>query len=141
MKLVITEKPSVAMSIAKVIGAGERRDGWMEGGGYLVSWCVGHLVELSPPESYDERYGKWRYEDLPILPQDWRYQMSASTRKQFTILKKLMERQDVTSLVCATVARRQWRLFGNDRSGAESRTRGRADLPPGLPRERLPQAV
>ena len=111
MKLVITEKPSVAMSIAKVIGAEERRDGWMEGGGYLVSWCVGHLVELSPPESYDERYGKWRYEDLPILPQDWRYQVSASTRKQFTVLKKLMERQDVTSLVCATDAGREGELI------------------------------
>ena len=71
MKLVLAEKPSVAMSLSKVIGANQRGDGYMEGNGYLVSWCVGHLVELSQPEAYDEKYAKWRYDDLPILPEHW----------------------------------------------------------------------
>ena len=66
MKLVLAEKPSVAMSLSKVIGADQRGDGYMEGNGYLVSWCVGHLVELSQPEAYDEKYAKWKYDDLPI---------------------------------------------------------------------------
>ena len=94
MKLVLAEKPSVAMSLSKVIGANQRGDGYMEGNGYLVSWCVGHLVELSQPEAYDEKYAKWRYDDLPILPEHWQYQVSASTKKQFGILKKLMQRKD-----------------------------------------------
>lgn len=102
MKLVLAEKPSVAMSLSKVIGANQRGDGYMEGNGYLVSWCVGHLVELAPLESYNEKYEKWRYEDLPILPSEWNYQIAEATRKQFGILKKLMEREDVTGLVEAT---------------------------------------
>ena len=104
MKLVLAEKPSVAISLSKVIGADQRGDGYMEGNGYLVSWCVGHLVELSQPEAYDEKYAKWRYDDLPILPEHWQYQVSASTKKQFGILKKLMQRKDVESLICATDA-------------------------------------
>ena len=111
MKLVIAEKPSVAQSIAKVIGAEKREDGYLEGNGYLVSWCVGHLVELAAPETYDERYEKWRYEDLPILPKDWNYQVADATRKQFGILKKLMERDDVTGLVEATDAGREGELI------------------------------
>ena len=111
MKLVIAEKPSVAQSIAKVIGAEKREDGYLEGNGYLVSWCVGHLVELAAPESYDERYEKWRYEDLPILPKEWNYQVADATRKQFGILKKLMERDDVTGLVEATDAGREGELI------------------------------
>ena len=91
MKLVLAEKPSVAMSLSKVIGANQRRDGYMEGNGYLVSCCVGHLVELSQPEAYDEKYAKWRYDDLPILPEHWQYQVSDGTKKQFGILKKLMQ--------------------------------------------------
>jgi DNA topoisomerase IA len=77
-RLVITEKPSVASAIAKVIGAKERKDGYFQGGGYLVSWCVGHLVELAMPQAYDEKYGKWRKEDLPILPEKWKYQIYQS---------------------------------------------------------------
>ena len=111
MKLVLAEKPSVAMSLSKVIGANQRGDGYMEGNGYLVSWCVGHLVELSQPEAYDEKYAKWRYDDLPILPEHWQYQVSASTKKQFGILKKLMQRKDVESLVCATDAGREGELI------------------------------
>lgn len=104
IKLVIAEKLSVAQSIAKVIGADKREDGYLEGNGYIVSWCVGHLVELSQPEAYDEKYAKWRYDDLPILPEYWQYQVSTSTKKQFGILKKLMLRKDVESLICATDA-------------------------------------
>ena len=110
-KLVIAEKPSVAQSIAKVIGAENREDGYLEGNGYLVSWCVGHLVELASPESYNEKYEKWRYEDLPILPSEWNYQIADATRKQFGILKKLMEREDVTGLVEATDAGREGELI------------------------------
>ena len=111
MKLVLAEKPSVAMSLSKVIGADRRGDGYMEGNGYLVSWCVGHLVELSQPEAYDEKYAKWRYDDLPILPEHWQYQVSTSTKKQFGILKKLMLRKDVESLICATDAGREGELI------------------------------
>ena len=103
-RLAITEKPSVAQAYAKVLGAANRSDGYLEGSGYLVSWCVGHLVELSQPEAYDEKYAKWKYDDLPILPEHWQYQVSASTKKQFGILKKLMQRKDVESLICATDA-------------------------------------
>lgn len=110
-KLVIAEKPSVAQAIAKVIGADKKEDGYLEGNGYIVSWCVGHLVELASPESYDEKYEKWRYGDLPILPTDWKYQISAGTRKRFAILKTLMEREDVTSLVEATDAGREGELI------------------------------
>ena len=111
MKLVLAEKPSAAQSFAKVLGATKREDGYLEGNGYLVSWCVGHLVELSSPESYDERYAKWKYADLPIFPEQWKYQVSSSTRKQFGILKKLMARADVDSLICATDAGREGELI------------------------------
>ena len=89
-KLVVAEKNSVAQSLARVIGATKRCDGYYEGNGYLVTWCVGHLVELSPPERYDERFAKWRLEDLPILPKKWLYEVSAATRKQFRIVSGLM---------------------------------------------------
>ncbi|MFR5291187.1 MAG: DNA topoisomerase 3 [Eisenbergiella sp.] len=111
MKLVLAEKPSVAQSIAKVLRATKREDGYLEGNGYIVSWCVGHLVELSQPEAYDEKYHKWVYADLPIFPEQWKYQVSAATKKQFGILKKLMERKDVESLVCATDAGREGELI------------------------------
>lgn len=87
MKLVLAEKPSVAQSIAKVLGANKREDGYLEGNGYVVSWCVGHLVELAQPEAYDAKYGKWVYADLPIFPADWQYEVSSGTKKQFGILK------------------------------------------------------
>ena len=97
--LVVAEKPSVAMSYAKVLGATSRQDGYLEGNGYLVSWCVGHLVELAPPNIYDAKYVKWSIADLPILPERWLYLVSASTEKQFGILKDLMNRPDVDSIV------------------------------------------
>ncbi len=111
MKLVLAEKPSVAQNIAKVLGATKREDGYIEGNGYIVSWCVGHLVELAEPEAYDEKYSKWTYNNLPIFPMDWQYEVSSGTKKQFGILKKLMTRDDVTSLVCATDAGREGELI------------------------------
>jgi len=110
-RLVITEKPSVAQAYAKVLGATSRQDSYLEGGGYLVSWCVGHLVELAPPNLYDEKYVKWSVADLPILPEKWQYLVSASTKRQFGVLKKLMHREDVESIVCATDAGREGELI------------------------------
>lgn len=111
MQLIITEKPSVAQSIAKVLGAQKRQDGYLEGNGYLVSWCVGHLVELAMPEAYDEKYSRWRYDDLPILPERWKYQISSATRKQYDILKNLMKRDDVEELVNACDSGREGELI------------------------------
>ena len=99
------------MSYAKVLGATNRQDGYLEGNGYLVSWCVGHLVELAPPNIYDAKYVKWSIADLPILPERWQYLVSASTQKQFGILQKLMDRPDVDSIVCATDAGREGELI------------------------------
>ena len=99
------------MSYAKVLGATSRKDGYLEGNGYLVSWCVGHLVELAPPNVYDEKFIKWSIADLPILPQKWQYLVSASTKKQFGILQKLMHRPDVDSIICATDAGREGELI------------------------------
>ena len=110
-RLVVSEKPSVAMAYAKVLGANNRKDGYLEGNGYLVSWCIGHLVELAPPNVYDERFVKWSIADLPILPQKWQYLVSASTKKQFGILKDLMNRPDVDSIICATDAGREGELI------------------------------
>ena len=110
-KLVLAEKPSVAQALSKVLGATKRGDGYLEGNGYVVSWCVGHLVELAPPEAYSDQYLKWRREDLPIFPEPFQYRVSAATKKQFEILKKLMAREDVESLVCATDAGREGELI------------------------------
>ena len=111
IQLVIAEKPSVARSIAGVIGADQKRDGYMEGNGYLVSWCIGHLVSLADAGAYDERFKKWRYDDLPILPQEWQYIIPAEKKGQFAVLRSLMERPDVTGLVCATDAGREGELI------------------------------
>ena len=111
MKLVIAEKPSVAQSLAKVIGATNKRDGYLEGNGYIVSWCVGHLIELARPEHYDEKYSKWRKEDLPIFPAPFSYQVTASTRKQYQIIRDLMKRPDVDGLIEATDAGREGELI------------------------------
>ena len=110
-KLIVAEKPSVAMSYAKVLGATSRKDGYLEGNGYLVSWCVGHLVELAPPNIYDARYVKWSIADLPILPQKWQYLVSASTKKQFGVLQKLMHRPDVDSIVNSCDSGREGELI------------------------------
>jgi DNA topoisomerase-3 len=109
--LVIAEKPSVAQTIAAVLGAKTRKDGYIEGAGYLVSWCVGHLVGLSEAAAYGEQYKKWSYEALPILPQEWKYTVAADKRKQFQILKDLMRRADVSEVINACDAGREGELI------------------------------
>lgn len=107
----IAEKPSVAMSLAAVLGATERKDGYLEGSGYLVSWCVGHLLELAQPETYKEQYAKWRYEDLPILPENWKYEVPKDKKTQLALLCRLMKDKRVDSVVCATDAGREGELI------------------------------
>ena len=111
MKLIITEKPSVAKSIASALGVTSRADGYFEGGGWLVSWCIGHLVGLADAAAYDDRYKKWRYEDLPILPDPFCYVVSEEKAAQFHILRSLMDRSDVTELVNACDAGREGELI------------------------------
>ena len=110
-KLVICEKPSVAKSIASALGVTSRADGFYEGNGYLVSWCIGHLVGLADAAAYDAKFKKWRYDDLPILPEPFRYEVASEKAAQFHILKKLMERPDVTELVNACDAEREGELI------------------------------
>ena len=111
MILVIAEKPSVAQSIAKVLGATSRKDGYLEGNNYIVSWCVGHLVGLADASSYDERYAKWRYDDLPIVPEEWLFEVPKDKAQQFKVLRDLMKDKRVTELVCATDAGREGELI------------------------------
>lgn len=111
MKLVISEKPSVAQSIAAVIGAKQRGDGYLEGGGYLVSWCLGHLAELAEADTYDKKYAKWQREDLPILPESWRFTVGKDKWKQFDILRILMCRDDVSEVINACDAGREGELI------------------------------
>ncbi|WP_041721132.1 toprim domain-containing protein [Alkaliphilus metalliredigens] len=91
MKLVIAEKPSVARAIAGVLGANEKKDGYLTGNGYIVSWCIGHLVSLATPEEYDPKYLSWQYEDLPIMPLTWHFSINKKTEKQYRILEKLIK--------------------------------------------------
>lgn len=109
MKLVIAEKPSVARSIAAVLDADEKKNGYIQGSSYLISWCVGHLVSLAPPEQYDSRYGEspWKFENLPITPANWQFSLEKATRAQFDVLKELMFRSDVSEIICATDAGRE----------------------------------
>ena len=110
-RLVIAEKPSVAAGIAAALGVKEKKDGYIEGGGYLISWCVGHLVELAEAAAYGEQYKKWSYESLPILPGEWQYTVSADKEKQFATLKGLMHRADVSEVVNACDAGREGDLI------------------------------
>ena len=111
MILVVAEKPSVAQTIGKVLGATSRKDGYLEGEGYLVSWCVGHLVGLADASVYDQRYAKWRYDDLPIIPEEWLYEVPKDKMQQFKVLSALMKDKRVTELVCATDAGREGELI------------------------------
>lgn len=111
MRLVISEKPSVARSIADVIGATKKQKGYLEGRDYIVSWCIGHLVELAAPAAYDEKYAKWRRDDLPILPATWQYAITEATKPQYSILHSLMHDKRVTGIICATDAGREGELI------------------------------
>ena len=111
MQLVIAEKPSVAKSIADVLGALDRQDGYFEGGGYLVSWCVRHLIELAEPESYGEQWKKWTYESLPVNPEHWQYEIKEDTKEQYDVLYGLLHDSRVDEVVCATDAGREGELI------------------------------
>ncbi|MEG2987490.1 MAG: DNA topoisomerase, partial [Lachnospiraceae bacterium] len=111
MKLVIAEKPSVAKSIAEVLGAAEKKDGYIEGSGYLVSWCIGHLIELVSADTYREEWKKWSYETLPIIPSPWQYGVKTATRKQYQVIKKLLQSNDISEVICATDAGREGELI------------------------------
>lgn len=107
MKLVIAEKPSVAISIAKVIGATKKKDGYYEGNGNIVSWCVGHLIQMANPDAYDEKYAKWNISDLPIIPKQYKFEVAKATKKQFNILKKLMNDKEIDTVINACDAGRE----------------------------------
>ncbi len=111
MRLIIAEKPSVAESIAKVLGVTNNKNGYIMGNGYIVSWCVGHLVSLASADTYHVKYSKWNDKDLPIIPQEWQYTVNISTKKQFEVLKELMSKKEVTELICATDAGREGELI------------------------------
>ena len=110
-KIVIGEKPSVSKAIAAVVGATSKKDGYYEGGGYIVSWCVGHLLGLAPPDAYGEKYAKWNISDLPILPDPWQYKPNESTKKQLKVLKELLSRSDAESVINACDAGREGELI------------------------------
>lgn len=113
MYLVVTEKPSVAQALAKVLGATGRRDGYLEGGraGVVVSWCLGHLAEYEPPEAYGEQYREWKFSDLPIVPEEWRLSVAKEKKKQFEVLKKLLSRSDFAYVVNGCDAGREGELI------------------------------
>lgn len=111
MQIVVAEKPSVAKSIAKVLGARTCKEGYMEGNGYKVTWCVGHLVELAYPAAYDERYKKWQLDLLPIIPEKWKYGIKGDTKSQYDVVKSLFLDTDTESVVCATDAGREGELI------------------------------
>lgn len=110
MKLVICEKPSVGAAVAAALGVTGKKDGYIENDKYIISWCIGHLVQLSEAAAYGEQYRKWSYDSLPILPQEWQYTVAADKGKQFKILKDLMHRADVSEVVNACDAGRGGRI-------------------------------
>ncbi|MCR4745743.1 MAG: DNA topoisomerase 3 [Lachnospiraceae bacterium] len=109
--LVITEKPSVARAYADALGVKNVKNGYIEGNGYIISWCVGHLVELAQPDAYDGSFKKWSYETLPIMPDRWQYELKKETKTQFKVLKNLMHDNSVTDVICATDAGREGELI------------------------------
>lgn len=111
MKLVISEKSSVGIEIATVLGADSKKKGYMEGSGYIVSWCIGHLVEFARPESYDEKYKNWSIDTLPIIPEKWSFEVMKYTSQQYRLLKELLNRSDIDEVICATDAGREGELI------------------------------
>ena len=110
-RLVIAEKPSMAQTIAAALGIKGKQDGYIEGGGYLISWCVGHLVQLAEAAAYGEQYKKWSFDSLPILPEEWQYAVDPDKGKQFKTIKELMHRADVSEVVNACDAGREGELI------------------------------
>lgn len=111
MKLIIAEKPSVAFAIAKALNIKGSKDGYIENSNYVISWCVGHLVALAEPSAYDEKYLKWNYADLPIIPPEFQYKIYGGKQKQFKVVKSLMNRKDITEVINACDAGREGELI------------------------------
>ena len=111
MELIIAEKPSVGRTIAAALGVNETKEGFLQGDEMMVTWCIGHLVELALPEDYKKEYGRWRYQDLPIIPGQWKYIVSRESQKQFNIVRSLMNDERITGIVCATDAGREGELI------------------------------
>ncbi len=111
MKLIIAEKPSMVQSIARALNITERKDGYIENSEYIITWCIGHLAGLADASVYDEKYAKWSYEDLPIMPQNWQLALNSGKEEQFKIVKSLMLRDDVTELINACDAGREGELI------------------------------
>ena len=111
MRLIIAEKPSVAFSIAKALGVKGKNDGYIENDKYIITWCIGHLIALAEPSAYDEKYSKWNYEDLPIIPEQFKYVIYKDKNKQFKIIKSLMQRKDIEEIVNACDAGREGELI------------------------------
>ena len=110
MKLVIAEQAPAGERFGAVLGASEKKDGYLEGNGWLVSWCMGHLADFLSPEGYDPKYADWRREDLPILPEEWKYEILEDCREQFTVLRELLLRDDVSEAVNACDCGREGEL-------------------------------
>ena len=111
MKLIITEKPSVAKDIANVLGVGRRENGFMSGNGYYITWCVGHLIQLAMPEEYDTKLKAWNMNTLPIFPTKFKYAVNEATKDQYEIVKKLLNNEEVDEIICATDAGREGQLI------------------------------
>ena len=129
--LIITEKPSVAQEFARILGVSGRNDGYIENDGYVITWCVGHLVEMVYPEEYDERYKKWRLEDLPFLPRDYKYNVIPSVSRQYDVVHKMLHREDIDTVYWAGDAGKEGqtieeniRKFGGVREGMRSSVSG-----------------
>ena len=129
--LIITEKPSVAQEFARILGVSGRNDGYIENDGYVITWCVGHLVEMVYPEEYDERYKKWRLEDLPFLPRDYKYNVIPSVSRQYDVVHKMLHREDIDTVYWAGDAGKEGqtieeniRKFGGVREGMRSSASG-----------------
>ena len=110
-RLVVAEKPSVGVAIAKVLGSTNKQDGYYEGNGYFVTWCVGHLVELATAEKYNEKYAKWEYSHLPIIPDTFEFNVSKGKEKQINFIGSLMKKSEVDEIICATDAGREGQLI------------------------------
>ena len=115
LKLIIAEKPSVALAIAKALGISGKKDGYIENGEYIISWCIGHLVAAAFPEEYDAKYSKWNYADLPIIPDTFKYKIYGDKQKQFKVVKNLMNRNDVSEVINACDQSRNNRKTDTDR--------------------------
>jgi len=109
--LIVSEKPSVGRELAGIVGAKNKKDGFIEGNGYIISWAIGHLTELAMPEAYDDKFKSWKLETLPVIPDKFKIEVSKKTAQQYKILKDLMNSKEVTEIICGTDAGREGELI------------------------------